>query len=164
VVFLINYVMHTHEKYLQKSLDIALESVGNGTGPFGCVIVKDGKIIAKGHNQVTELHDPTAHAEIQAIRHACDFLGSHQLDGCTLYSSCLPCPQCLGAIYWARPEKVFYANSAEEAAAIGFDDSFIYDEFSKPNSKRKYKMERLEISDSLRAFEAWDELDGKVEY
>ncbi|MBL4694015.1 nucleoside deaminase [Candidatus Gracilibacteria bacterium] len=156
--------MSIHTKHLQQALDIALASAQKGTGPFACVITKDDQVIATGHNQVVELNDPTAHAEIQAIRAACKVLGSHQLTGCIIYSSSLPCPQCLGAIYWARPEAVYHANTAEEAAKIGFDDKFIYEEISKANEDRKYIMQKIEVPDALRAFEAWEQNPNKTTY
>lgn len=156
--------MNTHEYYLQKALDIAVESAQKGTGPFGCVIVKDDQIIARGHNQVTELNDPTAHAEIQAIRHACQKLNDFQLTDCIVYASCMPCPQCFGALYWARPKAVYYANTATEAQLIGFDDQFIYDEIEKKESDRMYPFIHLHVSDSLRAFDVWESNPHKTQY
>lgn len=153
-----------HKIFLEKSLDLAVASAKQGSGPFGCLIVKDSEIIAEGHNQVTELNDPTAHAEVQAIRAACKYLGSYQLHGCVVYSSCMPCPQCLGALYWARPEKVYYVNTAEEASAAGFDDSFIYEEMCGAGRGGQFDLERLLVDNDLRAFEAWESNPDKKLY
>lgn len=156
-----------HTQFMQRALELATESAQKGTGPFGCVVVKEGKIIAEAHNQVTELKDPTAHAEVQAIRKACQVLDDFQLTGCTLYSSCLPCPQCFGAIYWARPDKVYYCNTADEAAQIGFDDAFIYQElenFTQSKNHENKMLSRLTVTEPLRAFEAWSNNSQKTEY
>ena len=144
-------------------LSISNMQAGHG-GPFGAVVVKDGQIIARGFNQVTSTHDPTCHAEVDAIRKACKELGTFQLDGCDLYTSCEPCPMCLGAIYWARPARVFYGNTKADAAAIGFDDQFIYEELSRPMSVRKLLMTQLLHDEALAGFQAWTELDGKTKY
>ena len=136
----------------------------NEGGPFGAVVVKDGEIVGRGNNQVTSTNDPTGHAEVVAIRDACKNLNTFQLDGCELYTSCEPCPMCLGAIYWARPDKVYYANTREDAAAIGFDDEFIYEELKKPISERKIKFEQLDREEALKVFKAWDEKEDKVMY
>jgi tRNA(Arg) A34 adenosine deaminase TadA len=141
---------------------LGMES-GQG-GPFGCVIVKDGKIVGEGSNAVTSSNDPTAHAEVVAIRDACKNLNTFQLDGCILYTSCEPCPMCLGAIYWARPEKVFYANTREDAAAIGFDDDFIYQEINLNFEQRKIPFAQLERESSLKVFNAWKLKTDKTEY
>lgn len=120
---------NTHQFFLQEALRYAQKGISEGAGgPFGCVIVRDGEIIGAGHNEVLCSNDPTAHAEVVAIRHACKQLGSFQLTGCTVYATCEPCPMCLGALYWARPDRIIYACTREEAAAIGFDDAFIYEE------------------------------------
>jgi len=124
--------------FLKEAIRLAVENVESGNGgPFGAVVVKDGKIIARGMNQVTHTNDPTAHAEIIAIREACAVLNSFQLTGCEIYSSCEPCPMCLGAIYWARPDKLYYAGSKEDAASMHFDDQFIYEEIALPVEQRK---------------------------
>ena len=119
--------MNTHEEFMSEAVKAALKGMNNNEGgPFGCIVVKDGKIIGKGNNKVTSTNDPTAHAEVTAIRDACKNVGSFQLDGCIIYTSCEPCPMCLGAIYWARPDKVFYGSNQQDAANIGFDDEVIY--------------------------------------
>ena len=136
----------------------------NKGGPFGCVVVKDGAIIGEGHNQVISSNDPTAHAEIIAIRNACIKLNSFQLDGCTIYCSCEPCPMCLGAIYWARPEKVFYACDRNDAALIEFDDQFIYDEIEKQIGDRSIEFIRLLREESLSVLKKWSEKEDKISY
>ena len=124
-------------QFMTRAIELARNGVEtNAGGPFGCVVVKDGEIVGEGNNRVTSTNDPTAHAEIIAIRDACKRLNSFQFDGCTIYTSCEPCPMCLGAIYWARPEKVFFACTRADAAAIGFDDDFIYKELEKTNDAR----------------------------
>lgn len=148
---------------------MAIELSRNGMeqgkgGPFGCVIVKDGKVIGKGYNSVLVTKDPTAHAEMVAIRDACKNLGHFQLDGCELYTSCEPCPMCLGAIYWARPSKVFYANSKTDAAEIGFDDDFIYQELELPKQERKIPFEQLSQIEAKEVFYEWLEKENKNSY
>lgn len=133
-------------------------------GPFGCVVVKDGVIIGEGNNSVTSTNDPTAHAEIIAIREACKSLESFQLTGCTIYTSCEPCPMCLGAIYWARPEKVFFACTRDDAAAIGFDDDFIYEELVKANTERELVLTNLMRDEALEVFRDWSAKTDKIEY
>jgi len=133
-------------------------------GPFGCVIVKDNQIIGRGHNQVTSTNDPTAHAEIIAIRDACKHLGTFNLEDCEIYTSCEPCPMCLGAIYWARPKIVYYANTREDAADIGFDDSMIYDEISKDLKHRKIQAIHLDSTEAKKIFLEWGCKKGKIEY
>ncbi|MCK4699640.1 MAG: nucleoside deaminase, partial [Bacteroidales bacterium] len=133
-------------------------------GPFGAVIVKDGKIIAQGANEVTSTNDPTAHAEIVAIRKACKVLGSFQLDGCEIYTSCEPCPMCMGAIYWARPKRVFFAGSRKDAEEVGFDDSHIYKELSLPFSSRKIPIKQIMAEEARKIFEEWMNDDKKVNY
>ena len=151
--------------FVKMAAELGLKGVlNNEGGPFGCVIVKDGEVIGKGNNRVTTINDPTAHAEIQAIRDACQRLGSYQLTGCVLYTSCEPCPMCLGAIYWARPDKVFYAATKEDAAASGFDDHFIYEEIALEPGKRSIEFRQLGRNEALRAFRAWDEKEDKIEY
>lgn len=152
-------------KFMSRAIDLARIGVAeNAGGPFGCVVVKDGEIVGEGNNRVTSTNDPTAHAEVIAIRSACEALGSFQLDGCTIYTSCEPCPMCLGAIYWARPEKVFYACTREDAAAIGFDDDFIYRELEKPNDKREMSLMNIMRSEALDGFRSWLSKSDKIEY
>lgn len=136
----------------------------NEGGPFGCVVVKDDTIVGRGNNRVTSANDPTAHAEIVAIRDACKNLNSYQLDGCEIYTSCEPCPMCLGAIYWARPKIVYYANNRSDAAAIGFDDSMIYDEMQMDLDKRKIPIKSLGREEALKIFEEWEKKEDKKEY
>jgi guanine deaminase len=133
-------------------------------GPFGCVIVKDGEVIARAHNEVLCSNDPTAHAEVVAIRLACQHLGSHQLTGCDLYTSCEPCPMCLGAIYWARPDNVYFANTKEDAARIGFDDHFIYQELDKPVAERKFSMVHLPSAEAKAVFDDWATMEQRKMY
>lgn len=133
-------------------------------GPFGAVVVKDGEIIGTGYNQVAAANDPTAHAEIMAIREACRKLNSFQLTGCELYTSCEPCPMCMGAIYWARPEKVYYANTRDDAAAIGFDDSFIYHEIEKSPDERTIEMIPMDREAAQRVFRQWMDKPKKIVY
>ena len=136
---------------------------GNG-GPFAALIVHNGVVIARGTNCVTSSNDPTAHAEIVAVREACRVLGSFQLEGCDIYTSCEPCPMCLGAIYWARPRSVFYANTRDDAAAIGFDDRFIYEEFLRLNDQRKIPMTQILREEALVAFDEWTKKTDKLSY
>ena len=148
-----------------EAIKMAEENIASGKGgPFGAVVVKDGKIIARGVNQVTTTNDPTAHAEITAIRNACAVLQTFQLDGCEIYTSCEPCPMCLGAIYWARPAKLFYANSKEDATAINFDDQFIYEEIAKPIAERKLFTQQILREEALEAFKKWSESIIKSSY
>ncbi|MED2978260.1 nucleoside deaminase [Bacillus swezeyi] len=154
-----------HETFLQRAIDLAVESVKSGTGgPFGAVIVKDGKIIAEGKNNVTTSNDPTAHAEVTAIRLGCEALGDYQLDDCILYTSCEPCPMCLGAIYWARPKEVYFAAKHSDAASAGFDDTFIYEEIMKKRSERNIPFYKMELQDKLEPFLTWENTDNKIEY
>jgi len=152
------------ESFIQQAIDVAVENVRRGGGPFGALIVKDGIVIATGANQVTRLNDPTAHAEIVAIREACRVLGDFQLAGCDLYTSCEPFPMCLGAIYWARPARVFFAATHDDAAAAGFDDAFIYSQMELPHSERSIPMLRVVLEDSTRPFQDWVNQPGKTEY
>jgi tRNA(Arg) A34 adenosine deaminase TadA len=150
---------------MQRAIALAVENVKSGAGgPFGAVIAKDGRVIAEGVNRVTQTNDPSAHAEIMAIREACRALGTFQLSGCELYTSCEPCPMCLGAIYWARPDRVFFGATAEDAAAAGFDDSFIYQELRREPSHRKIPMTPIMRDDALAAFRAWRDQSGRIEY
>lgn len=153
------------EKFMKRAISLAQEGVdANAGGPFGCVIVKDNKIIAEGYNKVTSTNDPTAHAEVVAIRKACETLGSFQLDDCTVYTSCEPCPMCFGAIYWARPKMVYFACDKVDAAKIDFDDQFIYDELEKEIDDRDIKFVRLLRKEALPVFENWADKSDKVEY
>jgi len=146
------------------AIALSLNSVKNNGGPFGAVIVKDGKIISQASNSVTLDNDPTAHAEINAIRAACSALQSFDLSGCTMYTSCEPCPMCLGAIYWARIDQIFYANSRTDAKKIGFDDSFIYDEIKKSMPERSIPTIQIMQKEAAKAFEAWKQKTDKIEY
>ena len=152
-------------KFMRKAIRLSLANVEKlKGGPFGAVIVKDGKVIARGTNNVTATNDPTAHAEIVAIRKACKILKTYQLTGCEIYTSCEPCPMCLAAIYWARPDKIYYANSKEDAAAINFDDNLIYEEIAKPVSERKIFTQQLLREEAQAAFKKWSESPNKIEY
>ena len=152
-------------KFMTRAIELAQNGVdANDGGPFGCVVVKDGKIVGEGNNQVTSTNDPSAHAEIIAIRDACQRLNSFQLDGCTIYTSCEPCPMCLGAIYWSRPEKVFFACTRDDAANIGFDDDFIYKELEKSNVERELEITELMRGEALEVFGAWATKSDKIEY
>ncbi|WP_407271079.1 nucleoside deaminase [Radiobacillus sp. PE A8.2] len=154
-----------HEKYLNKAIALAVENVKDQGGPFGAIVVsKDGEVVGTGKNRVTSTNDPTAHAEVQAIRDACQKLGSFQLQDCVLYTSCEPCPMCLGAIYWSRVEKVYYAADQKLAAAGGFDDAFIYEEIAKKQEDRKIPFYAINLSDRNLPFETWGKLEGKTEY
>ena len=154
-----------HEKFLQMAIILASKSAKSGKGgPFGAVIVKDGKVLAKAHNTVTNSKDPTAHAEVNAIRKACKKLKDFQLDGCTIYASAEPCPMCLGAIYWARPKALYYAAEKNIAARAGFDDSFIYKELALSENKRKIKTHHLSLKDASLPFKTWLSKKDKVEY
>ncbi len=133
-------------------------------GPFGAVVARNGEIIAEGWNQVTSSNDPTAHAEIVAIRNACRVLGTFQLDGCVLYTTCEPCPMCLGAIYWARPEKLYFACTREDAARAGFDDKFIYEEIDRNFDQRRIETVNFMREDALPVFELWEAKEDKIEY
>ncbi len=150
---------------MARAIALSLENVQQRAGgPFAAVVVKDGKIVAEGANEVTATNDPTAHAEVVAIRAACRKLNSFDLHGCEIYTSCEPCPMCLGAIYWARPARVYYANSAADAARAGFDDAFIYQEISRPHPERQIPMIQLVQDGALAAFRAWQEKEDKIRY
>lgn len=154
-----------NEAFMQEAIRMAVENVGRGEGgPFACVIVRDGEIVGRGTNRVTSTNDPTAHGEIVAIRDACRNLQQFQLTGCDVYTSCEPCPMCLGAIYWARPERVFFAASQHEAAEAGFDDAFIYREIALDVDSRSIPMQRLAGEASLQPFEAWRRFEAKTHY
>ncbi|UOQ67940.1 nucleoside deaminase [Hymenobacter volaticus] len=151
--------------FMREAIRLSIEKMQAGYGgPFGAVIVKNGAIIARGFNQVTSTNDPTCHAEVDAIRKACAALGSFQLDDCDLYTSCEPCPMCLGAIYWARPRRVFYGNTKQDAAAVGFDDQFIYDEIEKPLEQRRIAMTELLRDEAGAGFRAWEVQEDKNKY
>ncbi len=152
------------KEFMLIAIKLSIANVPKKRGPFGAVVVKDGKIIAKAANRVTVDNDPTAHAEVVAIRKACKVLKSFQLTGCEIYTSCEPCPMCLAAIYWARPSKIFYANTKSDAAAIGFDDSFIYDEIGKGMTERMIPSEQMMNEDALVAFDKWKKSLDKIEY
>lgn len=154
-----------NDQFMKRAIELAGKGVAaNAGGPFGAVVVKDGHIIGEGNNQVTSSNDPTAHAEIIAIREACKAVGSFQLDGCEIYTSCEPCPMCLGAIYWARPERVFFACTREDAAVIGFDDDFIYRELEKANEDREIILVSMMRDEALEVFKSWASKPDKIEY
>jgi tRNA(Arg) A34 adenosine deaminase TadA len=157
--------METQKKFMREAIRLSIENVQSGNGgPFGTVIVKNGNIIASGVNKVTQSSDPTAHAEIVAIRSACETLGTFQLVGCEIYCSCEPCPMCLGAIYWARPDRIYFANTKEDAADINFDDNFIYNELDVSTSQRKLPTTQLLRDEAQMAFTQWRESTDKIEY
>jgi guanine deaminase len=151
--------------FMARAIELSVENVRTGRGgPFGAVVVKDGKILAEAANNVTATNDPTAHAEILAIREACRKLQAFELTGCEIYTSCEPCPMCLGAIYWARPDRVYYGNTAADAANVGFDDSFIYDEIGLRLDQRKIPMMQLMAQEAIQGFRAWEKSANKVRY
>ena len=150
--------------FLQQAINLAIDSAAQQGGPFGAIIVKDGKVIGKGNNQVTTNCDPSAHAEIVAIRDACKTINDYQLTDCTLYSSCEPCPMCMSAIYWARIPKLIFAATSSDAAKAGFDDQFIYDELAKPYSQRSISIEHSAHEDSNKSFEEWLSNSSRTEY
>ena len=152
------------EDIMREAISLADNNVRNGGGPFGAVIVKDGKVVATGVNRVTANNDPTAHAEVSAIRNACKKLKTFDLSGCEIYSSCEPCPMCLGAIYWSRIKKIYYGNSKADAQDRGFDDSFIYDELALPYGQRHVAMERLLGDEAIATFNEWKSKPDKTEY
>lgn len=154
----------TKQELMRTAIRLSEDNVRNGGGPFGAVIVKDGEIVATGTNRVTADCDPTAHAEVNAIRAACARLGTFDLSGCEIYSSCEPCPMCLGAIYWAHLDKLYYGNDKKDAARIGFDDAFIYRELDLKPEDRNLKSERLLPDEAFNAFRQWAENPDKVEY
>lgn len=154
----------SNEELMRRAIDLAVENVKSGGGPFGAVIARDGHIISTGVNRVTANNDPTAHAEVSAIRAACTKLGTFNLKGCVIYTSCEPCPMCLGAIYWAHIDKIYYGANQHDAAAINFDDSFIYRELELPMNKRRKPVENLLHNEALAPFNLWREKEDKVEY
>lgn len=151
-------------RFMQMAIDLSVENVENGGGPFGAVVVRDGQVIATGVNRVVNNNDPTAHAEVNAIRSACSKLQTYQLHGCTVYSSCEPCPMCLSALYWAGVARICYGNTKEDAKAIFFDDSFIYDQLKLDYDKRSIKHEHFMRNEALKAFRRWDEKEDKIRY
>ncbi|MDW7696007.1 nucleoside deaminase [Flammeovirgaceae bacterium SG7u.111] len=153
-----------HSKFLKEAINLAQEGMNIGGGPFGAVVVKDGKIIGRGNNKVTSTHDPTAHAEVMAIRNACQTLGDFQLTDAVIYTSCEPCPMCLGAIYWSRLEKIYYACTRQDAADYGFDDEFIYKEINIDPSKRSIPAIPLPKSEAITIFENWKQNENKTPY
>jgi len=151
-------------KFMKRAIELSIDSVNSGTGPFGAVIVKDDKIISEGFNTVTSSNDPTSHAEISAIRNACKNLNNFSLKGFDLYTTCEPCPMCLSAIYWARIDNVYYANTRRDAQKIDFDDSLIYEELKKNIQERKILMKQMMRNEALQAFEMWDKKKDKMKY
>ena len=156
--------MEEKNKFMLKAVELSIKSAETIGGPFGCVIVKDIKIISEGSNKVTSTNDPTAHGEIVAIREACLKLNTFNLSGCELYSTCEPCPMCLSAIYWSHIDKIFYANTRDDAKNIDFDDSFIYSEINKKIEDRKIQMIQMHRDEALKAFKIWDEKVDKIKY
>ena len=150
--------------FMQKAIELSIKNIHNNGGPFGCVIVKNNKIISEGVNGVTQNNDPTAHAEIVAIRNACKKLNTFDLRGCELYTSCEPCPMCLSAIYWSHIDLVYYGNSRENAAEIQFDDKFIYDEMKKDINERKIPLKQILKDEAIKAFDLWAETENKTKY
>lgn len=154
----------TDKELMRRAIALSIDSVKNGGGPFGAVIARDGEVIAEGSNSVTIDNDPTAHAEINTIRKACKKLGTFDLTGCVIYTSCEPCPMCLGAIYWAHLDKIYFANNREDAAAIDFDDDFIYKEIALPMYRRQKPSEILLRDEAIKAFQLWQQKVDKTEY
>ncbi len=150
--------------FMNRAIELSINNIKNNGGPFGCVIVHNNKIIAEGVNRVTSNNDPTAHAEIVAIREACKKLKTFNLQGTQLYTSCEPCPMCLSAMYWAHIDKIFYGNSRNDAAKINFDDKFIYDEFKVKMSHRKIPIVQLSSDYAIKAFKLWEEEENKIRY
>ena len=156
--------MEEKNKFMFKAIELSIKSAETIGGPFGCVIVKENKIISEGSNKVTSTNDPTAHGEIVAIREACLKLNTFNLSGCELYSTCEPCPMCLSAIYWSHIDKIFYANTRDDAKNIDFDDSFIYSEINKKIEDRKIQMIQMHRDEALKAFKIWNEKVDKIKY
>jgi tRNA(Arg) A34 adenosine deaminase TadA len=150
--------------FMKRAIELSVENVKKGGGPFGAVITKNGEILAESCNLVTRLKDPTAHAEINVIREAAQKLENFDLSGCVLYTSCEPCPMCLGAIYWAKIDKVVFANTTDDAKKIGFNDAYIYKEISRPHQERNVKFRQILRDEALEAFKAWEQSENKVEY
>lgn len=149
---------------MKEAIKLASDNIDNGGGPFGAVVVKDGKIVGRGMNRVTANNDPTAHAEVTAIRDACNRLKTFDLSGCDIYTSCEPCPMCLGSIYWARIKHIYYGNTQADAAKIDFDDSFIYRQIEKPIGTREIPEEQMMHEESIKTFEKWDNKKDKTPY
>ncbi|RYZ51251.1 MAG: nucleoside deaminase [Chitinophagaceae bacterium] len=157
--------MTREEKFMREAIALSKQGMENGDGgPFGCVIVKGDEIVGRGNNKVLATNDPTAHAEVVAIRDACKHLNAFQLADCEVFTSCEPCPMCLGAIYWARPKAIYFANNRQDAAAIGFDDSMIYDEMTTEMSQRKIPITSLGREEALKVFEEWTRKENKTNY
>lgn len=158
-------IMEREKRFILEAIELSRKGMlNNDGGPFGCVVVKGDEIVGRGNNRVTSTNDPTAHAEVVAIRDACNTLGTFQLDDCEIYTSCEPCPMCMGAIYWARPKKVYYANTRADAANIGFDDSLIYDELVLPLHQRKIVIECIGRDEAVKVFEEWNSKADKITY
>jgi guanine deaminase len=156
--------MDLKKTWMNRAIELSKENVANGGGPFGAVIVKNGRIVGEGVNRVTASNDPTAHAEVVAIRNACQNLRTFELEDCEIYTSCEPCPMCLSAIYWSHIGKIFYGNTKKDAAQINFDDDFIYQEIPKSPQERKIPMLQLQRSEALKAFELWEKKTDKITY
>tara|TARA_B100000131_G_scaffold276923_1_gene280416 strand:- start:111 stop:581 length:471 start_codon:yes stop_codon:yes gene_type:complete len=156
--------MESKNKFMLRAIELSIKSANGTGGPFGCVVVKDNTIIAEGSNKVTSSNDPTAHAEIVAIRDACKKLNTFNLSGCDIYASCEPCPMCLSAIYWSHIDNIYYANTRDDAKKINFDDSMIYSEFSKKIEDRKIPIKQILREEALKAFDIWDKKTDKIEY
>ncbi|MBS4041556.1 MAG: nucleoside deaminase [Flavobacteriales bacterium] len=157
--------MCQHTKFMHEAIELSRNGMMNNEGgPFGAIVVKGSEIVGRGNNRVTSSNDPTAHAEVVAIRDACKKLNTFQLDDCVMYTSCEPCPMCLGAIYWARPSKVYYANTKKDAASIGFDDDFIYQEIQIPLGERQIPFEQISPEEAWKVFEEWQNKTDKTEY
>lgn len=155
----------TDRKYIKRAIELSQKGMDNNAGgPFGALVVKNGEVIAEGYNQVTSSNDPTAHAEIVVIREACKKLNSFQLDDCVIYTSCEPCPMCLGAIYWARAKAVYYACTKEDAAEVGFDDQFIYDEIESGIDNRNIRFINLDREEGKEVFRNWEKKEGRMDY
>ena len=152
------------KEFMKRAIELSIKSVNSGTGPFGAVLVKDNQIMAEGFNKVTTSNDPTSHAEIVAIRMACKVLNNFNLEGCDLYTTCEPCPMCLSAIYWARINKIYYANTRVDAQKIDFSDAMIYEELNKTIKDRKIPMHQMMRDDALKAFDMWDKKEDKIKY
>jgi guanine deaminase len=157
--------MEKHQEFMRLAIALSLQNVEKALGgPFGAVIVKDGEIVAKSANTVTTTNDPTAHAEVATIRLACNKLNTFNLEGCVIYTSCEPCPMCLGAIYWARLDKMYYGNTKQDAANIGFDDAFIYEELDLKMENRKLKSEQILANEAAEAFNLWEKSEKRINY
>ena len=156
--------MDKKNEFMREAIELSVKNIDNDGGPFGAVVVKDGEVVARGVNRVTASIDPTAHAEVSAIREAAKKLGTFDLSGCEIYSSCEPCPMCLSAIYWAGIRKIYFANTREDAKRIGFDDSFIYDQIPLAPSRRTVPSEEMMRAEALQAFRLWERKEDKVEY